>query len=310
MKKGFSKNTIIAILSVVLVLVIVGGTIAIAKLKTGKEAAQAANDNITTEAVSTTTEKTDVTSTSENKTDLTTTALNETTKSTALGNNKTNTNSNNAGNGVENTVVKKKGFYAPTQYRSSGPPVKIVWDSKGDSVRLVHEASGYDEYILNELGEIVSFRSYYNGSYHEKNTEFEYNEKHLITKMKDERATTLFEYDRNDNVSLVYYEGNKYYGCNFYYDENGNIIKIVLKDFNKNLIGEKSLEVCGSYDRIVDFKYTFNSNGYPDKEWVYLDGNLDTEEHSITYSKVSEAQYKFYMNYLRTVSYKSDYSTV
>ena len=61
-----------------------------------------------------------------------------------------------------------------------------------------------------------------------KNTEFEYNEKHLITKMKDESSTTIFEYDRNDNVSLVYYEGNKYYGCNFYYDENGNIIKIVL----------------------------------------------------------------------------------
>ena len=309
MKKGFSKNTIIAILSVVLVLVIVGGTIAIVKLKTGKEAAQAANDNITTEAAFTTTEKTDVTSTSENKTDLTTTTLNETTKSTALGN-KTNTNNNSSDNRVENNVVKKKGFYAPTQYRSSGPPVKIVWDSKGDSVRLVHEASGYDEYILNELGEIVSFRSYYNGSYHENNTEYEYNEKHLITKMKDERFTTLFEYDRNDNVSLAYYEGNKDYGCNFYYDENGNIIKIVLKDFNKNIIGEKSLEVCGSYDRIVDFKYTFNSNGYPDKEWVYLDGNLDTEEHSITYSKVSEAQYKFYMNYLRTVSYRSDYSTV
>lgn len=309
MKNILSQKAIISILSVALVLVIAGGTIAIAKLKNGKETAQAANDNITTEAVSTTAEKTDVTSTSENKTDLTTTALNETTKSTVLDN-KVNTNSNSSNNKVDNTVVKKKGFYAPTQYRSSGPPVKIVWDSKGDSVRLVHESSNYDEYLLNEFGEIVSFRSYYNGSYHEKNTEFEYNEKHLITKMRDERSTTIFEYDRNDNVSLVYYEGNKYYGCNFYYDENGNIIKIVLKDFNKNLIGEKSLEVCGSYDRIVDFKYTFNSNGYPDKEWVYLDGNLDTEEHSITYSKVSEAQYKFYMNYLRTVSYKSDYSTV
>ena len=309
MKKGFSKNTIIAILSVVLVLVIVGGTIAIAKLKTGREAAQTANDNITTEAVSTTTEKTDVTSTSENKTDLTTTALNETTKSTALGN-KTNTNNNSSDNRVENNVVKKKGFYAPTQYRSSGPPVKIVWDNKGDSVRLVYESSNYDEYRLNEFGEIVSFLSYYNGSYHENNTEYEYNEKHLITKMKDERATTLFEYDRNDNVSLAYYEGQKDAGCHFYYDESNNIIKIVIKDFNKKIMGEKSLEVCGSYDRIVDFKYTFNSNGYPDKEWVYLDGNLDTDESSITYSKVSEAQYKFYMNYLRTVSYRSDYSTV
>lgn len=309
MKKGLSKNTIIAILSVVLVLVIVGGTIAIVKLKTGKETAQATNDNITTEAVSTTTEKTDVTSTSENKTDLTTTALNETTKSTVLDN-KVKTNSNSAGNGVEKTVVKKKGFYAPTQYRSSGPPVKIVWDSKGDSVRLVHESSSYDEYILNEFGEIVSVISYSNGSSKEKNMEFEYNDKHLITKMKDERSTTLFEYDRNDNVSLAYYEGQKDAGCHFYYDENGNITKFVIKDYYKDMKDEGYLKDYYADDRIVDFRYTFNSNGYPDKEWVYFDGKLYTEEHSITYSKVSEAQYKFYMNYLRTVSYRSDYSTL
>ena len=69
MKNIISHKAIISILSVALVLVIVGGTIAIAKLKSGKEAAQAANDNITTEAASTTTGKTVVTSTSENKTD-------------------------------------------------------------------------------------------------------------------------------------------------------------------------------------------------------------------------------------------------
>ena len=309
MKNIISHKAIISILSVALVLVIVGGTIAIAKLKSGKEAAQAANDNITTEAASTTTGKTDVTSTSENKTDLTTTALNETTKSTVHGN-KTNTNNNSVDNRVENNVDKKKGFYAPTQCSYSGPPIDIVWQSNGKTVRLVDEAPSFDEYKLNEFGEIVSVFSCYNGTYQEKNIEFEYNEKHLITKQKGESYTIIFEYDRNDNVSLAYYEGQKDTGCHFYYDKNGNITKFVIKDYYKDMSGEGYWKDYDTDDRIVDFRYTFNSNGYPDMQWTDFNGEKSSYGVNITYSEVSEAQYKFYMNYLRTRIYMLHYSTL
>lgn len=111
--------------------------------------------------------------------------------------------------------------------------------------------------------------------------------------MSDEAETTIYNHDSNGNITGICYSDGSTENEKFTYDKYGNIIK------------------CEYYDSIVTVEYELNSIGLPTKKQEFNNGSLSQRyTNEFSYVEVSEAQYNFYNQIIKTLKFSQAHKKV
>lgn len=211
---------------------------------------------------------------------------------------------------------KKRKLYAPTQYDTGNGLANINWSSDGRTVVFGEPdgQNGYVIYRLNEFGKPILKTSYYYTSYgddsppnYSKEVEkltYVYNDKHWVVKSLDDDYADVYNHDSNGNITGIVYGCEKIENEKFTYDKYGNIVKFTVKDYydsSRWRYEDSSHEVFNTGDRVVTVKYELNSVGLPTKKQEFFNGNPCQNVYSFSYTEVSEAQYNFYNQIVKTL---------
>lgn len=219
-----------------------------------------------------------------------------------------------------NSFEKGK-FYAPTRYYAGYGYSNISWGDDGRTVVVgfCPLSAGHIVYKLNEYGEIVEETKYYarNEDVDKvvyikevvKPTEV-YNDKHWLVETTEYDCKHQYEHDEKGNITKIIYSQSMGGTDAFTYDEHGNIIKFVIKDYYKVLGSGGYWKDYDSHDRIVTIRPELNSVGLPMKQWEKYNGDEIEREYNFSYVEVSEAQYNFYVQSLKSQKYALAHSIV
>ena len=192
--------------------------------------------------------------------------------------------------------VKGK-LYAPTQYDSGYGLANINWSSDGRTVTVAGPSvfGGYAIYKLNEFGEPTLVTACGIACSDSESTQYGktvikptyvYNDKHWVIKLSDEAETTIYNHDSNGNITGICYSDGNTENEKYTYDEYGNIVK------------------CEYYDSVVTVEYELNSIGLPTKKQEFNNGSLSQRyTNEFSYVEVSEAQYNFYKQIIKTLKF-------
>lgn len=209
-----------------------------------------------------------------------------------------------------NSFEKGK-FYAPTRYYAGYGYSNISWGDDGRTVVVgfCPLSAGHIVYKLNEYGEIVEETHYYarNEDVDKvvyikevvKPTEV-YNDKHWLVEERGDKYKKQYEHDERGNITKVIHSQSLGGTDEFTYDEYGNIIKFVIKDYYSVFDGEGYWKDYDSHDRIVTIRPELNSVGLPMKQWEKYNGSEREKEYTFSYVEVSKAQHNFYVQSLKT----------
>lgn len=218
--------------------------------------------------------------------------------------------------------VKGK-FYAPTQYDTGNGLANINWSSDGRTV-IFGEPDGYDSYViykLNEFGEPILKTSYYyysydDGSPNEYRKEVEkptyvYNDQHWVVKnltedysdLYIEKYTDSYNHDSKGNITGIHYGVGNTENIKFTYDEYGNLVKLTFRDYydSEPWVDGSENVFFDIGDKIITVKNELNSVGLPTKKQEFFNGNTYSDIYSFSYTEVSEAQYNFYNQIVKTL---------
>lgn len=221
--------------------------------------------------------------------------------------------------------VKGK-FYAPTQYDTGNGLANINWSSDGMTVTVGElDASGdsdeYTVYKLNEFGEPILMTSYYyysydDGSPNEYRKEVEkptyvYNDQHWVVKnltedysdLYIEKYTDSYNHDSKGNITGIHYGVGNTENIKFTYDEYGNLVKFTFRDYydSEPWAAGSGNDFLDIGDKIITVKNELNSVGLPTKKQEFFNGNTYSDIYSFSYTEVSEAQYNFYNQIVKTL---------
>lgn len=221
--------------------------------------------------------------------------------------------------GISN--FKKNKLYAPTQYVTPYGYADINWSSDGRTVTFTTStlSNSYAVYKLNEYGEIIKKVHYDSTSSEEEQSNYTkrvvkptevYNDKHWLVETTEYDCKHQYEHDEKGNITKIIYSQSMGGTDAFTYDEHGNIIKFVIKDYYKVLGSGGYWKDYDSHDRIVTIRPELNSVGLPTKQWEKYNGDEIEREYNFSYVEVSEAQYNFYVQSLKSQKYASAHSIV
>lgn len=221
--------------------------------------------------------------------------------------------------------VKGK-FYAPTQYDTGYGLANINWSSDGTTVTVGElDASGdadeYTVYKLNEFGEPILITSYYFSSYGDgsppeyskevREPTYVYNDQHWVVKNLTEdymdlyidKYTDSYNHDSKGNISGINYGVGNTENIKFTYDEYGNLVEFTFRGYYDSRqwaygSGNDFLDIG---DKTITVKNELNSIGLPIKKQEFFNGNPYRDIYSFSYTEVSEAQYNFYNQIVKTL---------
>ena len=221
-------------------------------------------------------------------------------------------------NPVQN--FEKGKFYAPAQYDTGYGLADINWASDGRTVTVGNPEvfGGYVIYKLNEFGETTLVQVYSEGSSDEGNPEhrkkvlkptYVYNDKHWVIKSSDDEKAEIYNHDSNGNITGICYSGGSTEDEKYTYDEYGNIVKLVMENYYAGMGDVGYWNEYDTDDRIVTVEYELNSIGLPTKKREFHNGDLSNRNTSeFSYVEVSEAQYNFYNQIIKTLKFSRAHS--
>ena len=199
-------------------------------------------------------------------------------------------------------------YYVPINtYNAGYGPLIIEWVVDGYTVKVENfrHNDGYAVFTLNEYGEVTEKIYYETDVDAFGNPKFyknvvtprdRYNEKHWLLEWDDGDASFLFEHDDKGNVTERYRISDTKTSEYFSYDKYGNIDKFVVKNIYSSFIG-----YAGTKDMVVDFENKLDSLGNIVERQKTINGTFKGDTvATYKYSEVSEAQYMFYNNFLKT----------